>query len=230
MTMPATTHHPQSDSARASIPIPPSCAWATTTTSPPPPSSGIPGVQIHHSRDLVHWRLLTRPLRRASQLNMLGDPDSCGIWAPCLTYDDGLLLPDLHRRQALRPHHSSAPARAPSLRDLAQLPGHLPDHRRRVVRPRLSEQQRLRSVAVPRRRRPQVPASTCSGTTGRAATVSPASCCRSTPTERRSLIGERSLIFQGTADRLHRRRRTSTSGTATTTCSPPKAARAGDTP
>jgi xylan 1,4-beta-xylosidase len=49
-----------------------------------------PGVQIHHSRDLVHWRLLTRPLNRASQLNMLGDPDSCGIWAPCLTYADGL--------------------------------------------------------------------------------------------------------------------------------------------
>ena len=49
-----------------------------------------PGVQIHHSRDLENWRLLTRPLRRASQLNMLGDPDSCGIWAPCLTYSDGL--------------------------------------------------------------------------------------------------------------------------------------------
>ncbi|MBZ5582729.1 MAG: glycoside hydrolase family 43 protein [Acidobacteriia bacterium] len=49
-----------------------------------------PGVQIHHSRDLVHWRLLTRPLRRASQLNMLGDPDSCGSWAPCLTFDSGL--------------------------------------------------------------------------------------------------------------------------------------------
>jgi xylan 1,4-beta-xylosidase len=49
-----------------------------------------PGVQIHHSRDLVHWRLLTRPLNRASQLDMLGDPDSCGIWAPCLTYDAGL--------------------------------------------------------------------------------------------------------------------------------------------
>jgi xylan 1,4-beta-xylosidase len=47
-----------------------------------------PGVQIHHSRDLSHWRLLTRPLTRASQLNMLGDPDSCGIWAPCLTYDE----------------------------------------------------------------------------------------------------------------------------------------------
>jgi xylan 1,4-beta-xylosidase len=49
-----------------------------------------PGVQIHHSRDLVHWRLLARPLRRASQLDMRGDPDSCGVWAPCLSYSDGL--------------------------------------------------------------------------------------------------------------------------------------------
>jgi xylan 1,4-beta-xylosidase len=48
-----------------------------------------PGVQIHHSRDLVHFRLLTRPLSRASQLNMLGNADSCGIWAPCLSYDKG---------------------------------------------------------------------------------------------------------------------------------------------
>ena len=51
-----------------------------------------PGVQIHHSRDLINWRLLTRPLRRASQLNMLGDPDSCGVWAPCLSYDNGLFF------------------------------------------------------------------------------------------------------------------------------------------
>ncbi|MEO8017685.1 MAG: glycoside hydrolase family 43 protein [Pseudomonadota bacterium] len=49
-----------------------------------------PGVQIHHSRDLKNWRLLTRPLRRANQLDMLGDPDSCGVWAPCLTFSDGL--------------------------------------------------------------------------------------------------------------------------------------------
>jgi xylan 1,4-beta-xylosidase len=49
-----------------------------------------PGVQIHHSRDLVNFRLLTRPLRRASQLDLRGDPDSCGIWAPCLTHADGL--------------------------------------------------------------------------------------------------------------------------------------------
>jgi xylan 1,4-beta-xylosidase len=49
-----------------------------------------PGVQIHHSRDLVHWQLVGRPLNRASQLDMRGDPDSCGVWAPCLSYADGL--------------------------------------------------------------------------------------------------------------------------------------------
>lgn len=49
-----------------------------------------PGVQIHHSRDLMHWKLLTRPLNRASQLDMLGNADSGGIWAPCLSWHDGL--------------------------------------------------------------------------------------------------------------------------------------------
>ena len=49
-----------------------------------------PGVQIHHSRDLKNWRLLARPLNRAALLDMRGNPDSCGIWAPCLTYADGL--------------------------------------------------------------------------------------------------------------------------------------------
>ena len=48
-----------------------------------------PGVQIHHSRDLANWRLASRPLTRASQLDMRGDPDSCGVWAPDLTYADG---------------------------------------------------------------------------------------------------------------------------------------------
>lgn len=48
-----------------------------------------PGVQIHHSRDLVHWRLLTRPLDRVSLLDMKGIPNSGGIWAPCLTWHDG---------------------------------------------------------------------------------------------------------------------------------------------
>ena len=46
-----------------------------------------PGVQIHHSTDLANWSLVTRPLSRKSQLDMRGNPDSCGIWAPCLTHD-----------------------------------------------------------------------------------------------------------------------------------------------
>ena len=49
-----------------------------------------PGVQIHHSRDLANWRLVKRPLDRASQLDMRGNPDSGGIWAPCLSHADGL--------------------------------------------------------------------------------------------------------------------------------------------
>ncbi len=49
-----------------------------------------PGVQIHHSRDLANWTLVARPLNRAAQLDMRGNPDSCGIWAPCLSWADGL--------------------------------------------------------------------------------------------------------------------------------------------
>lgn len=49
-----------------------------------------PGVQIHHSTDLTNWRLIKRPLERASQLDMRGNPDSGGIWAPCLSHSDGL--------------------------------------------------------------------------------------------------------------------------------------------
>lgn len=49
-----------------------------------------PGVQIHHSRDLVHWELLTRPLNRVSQLDLRGVGASQGVWAPCLTFHDGV--------------------------------------------------------------------------------------------------------------------------------------------
>ncbi|MDF1567074.1 MAG: glycoside hydrolase family 43 protein [Spirochaetaceae bacterium] len=49
-----------------------------------------PGVQIHHSRDLANWELVTRPLTNMKQLEMKGNPDSGGIWAPCLTFADDL--------------------------------------------------------------------------------------------------------------------------------------------
>ncbi|KAL4805203.1 glycosyl hydrolases family 43-domain-containing protein [Aspergillus unguis] len=46
-----------------------------------------PGVQIHHSTDLANWTLITRPLTRKAQLDLRGAPDSCGVWAPCLSHD-----------------------------------------------------------------------------------------------------------------------------------------------
>jgi xylan 1,4-beta-xylosidase len=46
-----------------------------------------PGVCIYHSRDLVNWELVSRPLNRADLLDMRGNPDSGGIWAPCLSHD-----------------------------------------------------------------------------------------------------------------------------------------------
>jgi xylan 1,4-beta-xylosidase len=59
-----------------------------------------PGVQIHHSRDLANWTLAARPLRRATQLDMRGDPDSCGVWAPDISWSDGcfwLIYTDVKR-------------------------------------------------------------------------------------------------------------------------------------
>lgn len=48
-----------------------------------------PGVQIYHSKDMKNWRLAARPLNRVSQLNMLGNPDGGGVWAPQLSYHAG---------------------------------------------------------------------------------------------------------------------------------------------
>lgn len=48
-----------------------------------------PGVQIHMSKDLAHWKLITHPLNEKRLLDMTGNLDSGGIWAPDLSYYDG---------------------------------------------------------------------------------------------------------------------------------------------
>lgn len=48
-----------------------------------------PGVRIHHSRDLQHWRHHSYAVTRRSQLDLTGHPDSAGVWAPCLSYAAG---------------------------------------------------------------------------------------------------------------------------------------------
>ena len=47
-----------------------------------------PGVRIYHSRNLSDWELVATPLNRPELLNMIGEPDSCGVWAPCLSWSD----------------------------------------------------------------------------------------------------------------------------------------------
>ncbi|SRR5216683_1550086 len=49
-----------------------------------------PGVRLHHSRDLVHWRPLGGALDGTRLLDLTGCPDSGGVWAPSLSYADGL--------------------------------------------------------------------------------------------------------------------------------------------
>ncbi|MEL6191147.1 MAG: glycoside hydrolase family 43 protein [Bacteroidota bacterium] len=49
-----------------------------------------PGVRIHHSTDLQNWVYVCSPLDRISLLDMKGVPDSCGVWAPCLSHDGEL--------------------------------------------------------------------------------------------------------------------------------------------
>lgn len=48
-----------------------------------------PGVQIHHSRDLVNWRLITHALTTREHLDMKGMDNSEGVYAPTLSYHDG---------------------------------------------------------------------------------------------------------------------------------------------
>jgi xylan 1,4-beta-xylosidase len=49
-----------------------------------------PGVAIYRSTNLADWALAARPLDRTSQLDMRGNPSSGGVWAPSLSYRDGL--------------------------------------------------------------------------------------------------------------------------------------------
>ena len=51
-----------------------------------------PGIDIYHSRDLVNWKWIAAPVSRESQVPsaMPGNYNSGGLWAPHLSYADGL--------------------------------------------------------------------------------------------------------------------------------------------
>ncbi|MCL2599214.1 MAG: glycoside hydrolase family 43 protein [Firmicutes bacterium] len=48
-----------------------------------------PGVQIHRSLDLVDWDVVARPVTE-DKINLRGVSESCGVWAPCLSHDNGI--------------------------------------------------------------------------------------------------------------------------------------------
>lgn len=48
-----------------------------------------PGVLIHMSKDLANWKLISRPLNEKRLLDMTGNLDSGGVWAPDLSWHNG---------------------------------------------------------------------------------------------------------------------------------------------
>lgn len=48
-----------------------------------------PGVQIHASKDLVNWKVISRPITKDKE-DLTGLPQGGGVWAPCLSYDGKL--------------------------------------------------------------------------------------------------------------------------------------------
>ncbi len=52
--------------------------------------SYFPGINVFHSRDLVHWKLIGYVLDRPGQFNLDGQGVSRGLFAPAIRYHDGL--------------------------------------------------------------------------------------------------------------------------------------------
>lgn len=48
-----------------------------------------PGVQLHQSKDMVHWQVLPAALNTTTLIDMRGNPASGGVWAPDLSYAEG---------------------------------------------------------------------------------------------------------------------------------------------
>ncbi|MCX8039585.1 MAG: family 43 glycosylhydrolase [Planctomycetota bacterium] len=59
------------------------CYLATSTCE------WFPGIALHHSRDLVHWRPCGSAFSARFQVDLRGVPDSGGLWAPDLSWCEG---------------------------------------------------------------------------------------------------------------------------------------------
>ena len=50
----------------------------------------LPGIPIYHSTDLIHWKLISHVFSGNPPFNLRGVVDSAGLWAPSLSYHDGV--------------------------------------------------------------------------------------------------------------------------------------------
>ncbi|WAX76817.1 family 43 glycosylhydrolase [Streptomyces sp. KMM 9044] len=98
-----------------------------------------PGVRLRRSRDLVNWQPLAGALNATRLLDLTGCPDSGGVWAPNLTYADGLF------------HlvYSNVSTCAGGLHRQPRLPHHGPVDPRLLVRSRAVARAGLRRVPLP---------------------------------------------------------------------------------
>jgi len=48
-----------------------------------------PGIPIFHSKDLINWKQIGHVLNRPSQLNMVNNKFSSGVWAPTIRFHEG---------------------------------------------------------------------------------------------------------------------------------------------
>jgi xylan 1,4-beta-xylosidase len=46
-----------------------------------------PGVSLYHSKDMINWKLVENILNRTSQIDLRGNGESAGVWAPHLSYN-----------------------------------------------------------------------------------------------------------------------------------------------
>ncbi|OUU11967.1 MAG: glycoside hydrolase 43 family protein [Verrucomicrobia bacterium TMED40] len=77
-----------------------------------------PGVQIHHSKDLVHWELIGQALNEKRMLDLQGVPSSGGVWAPALSHADGqfyLCYTVVHQHEAATKDTPNFLTTAPSI-------------------------------------------------------------------------------------------------------------------
>lgn len=61
-----------------------------------------PGICIYHSKDLANWQIVSMPVK---EINFKGDGNSGGLWAPHLSYADGLfwlVVTDVRSRGAFK--------------------------------------------------------------------------------------------------------------------------------